>query len=156
MSNRKITILDRKYEIPGLDHLFNHEGKLRKLWQEIRNPACKTAVNWVTRNKSRMVRKEHLKNGKQSWQTAKSHLKQYGLMRNPLQKWGELNASSAIHSYLSPIFYRIHKANIIALCLENQFRAHDLWDCDHRLLVGAQAKTLLATVDEGIPVNFRP
>jgi hypothetical protein len=34
-------------------------------------------------------------------------------------------ASSAIHDPLGPIFYPINKANIIANCLENQFRAHD-------------------------------
>jgi hypothetical protein len=50
----------------------------------------------------------------------------------------------------------LDKANIITYCLENQFRAHDFCDCDHRRHVEAQVEALLATVDEDIPVNFRP
>jgi hypothetical protein len=38
------------------------------------------------------------------------------------------------------------------------FTAHDLCDCDcdHRRHVEAQVKAPLATVDEDIPINFRP
>jgi hypothetical protein len=46
--------------MPGLDHLLKHERKLKKLWQETGDPACKTAVNWVTQNIRRMVRKTAL------------------------------------------------------------------------------------------------
>jgi hypothetical protein len=38
LSTRKTTILDRKYEIPGLDRSFKHAGKLRKLRQQTRFP----------------------------------------------------------------------------------------------------------------------
>jgi hypothetical protein len=65
-------------------------------------------------------------------------------------------APSAIHGPLGPIFYPIDKANIIGDTLGSQFRAHDLCDCDHRRHMGAQVEALLATVDEDIPVNFRP
>jgi hypothetical protein len=44
---RKTTISDRKCEIPGLGRLLKHKRKLRKLWQETRDPA-KTAINLVT------------------------------------------------------------------------------------------------------------
>jgi hypothetical protein len=54
-------------------------------------------------------------------------------------------APPAIHGPLGSIFYPIDKANIIADCLENQFRAHDLCDCDHRRHVEAQVETLLGT-----------
>jgi hypothetical protein len=86
LSTRKTTILDRKYEILYLEHLLEYKRKFGKLWQETRDPACKTAINWVTRNIRRMVRKKHLKEGKQNWQTAKSHLKQYGLLQNSSEK----------------------------------------------------------------------
>jgi hypothetical protein len=66
-----------------LGRLLKHKRKRRKLWQETTDPVCKTAVNWDTRNLRRMAGKEFLKDGKQSWQTSKSHLKQYGLLRNP-------------------------------------------------------------------------
>jgi hypothetical protein len=55
---------------------------------------------------------------------------------------------------LRPIFYPIDKANIIADCLDDQFRAHDLHDCDNRRHVEADVEALLATVDEDTPVNF--
>jgi hypothetical protein len=57
---RKTTILDGKYEIPGLDRLLKHKRKLRKLWHKTRDPACKMAVNWVTKDIRRMVRRRAL------------------------------------------------------------------------------------------------
>jgi hypothetical protein len=54
------------------------------------------------------------------------------------------------------MFYPIDKANMVADCLENQFKAHDLCDCDHRRHVEAEVEALLGTVNEDIPVNFRP
>jgi hypothetical protein len=38
--------------------------------------------------------------------------------------------STAIHGPLNPIFYPLDKANIIAYFLENQFRGHDLCNCE--------------------------
>jgi hypothetical protein len=49
---------------------------------------------------------------------------------------------------LGPIFYPIDKANLIADCLEIQFRTHDLCNCDHRRCVEAKVEALLAIVDE--------
>jgi hypothetical protein len=54
---RKTTILGLNYGIPGLDRLLKYKRKLRKLWQETRDPACKTAVSWVTQSIRRMFRK---------------------------------------------------------------------------------------------------
>jgi hypothetical protein len=45
-----------------------------------------------------------------------------------LTKRGGPKAPPAVHGPLGPIFYPIDKANIIADCLEKQFRAHDLCD----------------------------
>jgi hypothetical protein len=73
-----------------------------------------------------------------------------------LTKTGEPKAPSAVHGLLSPILYPIDKANIIADCLENHLRAHDLCDCDHRRHMEAQVEALLATIDEDTPVNFWP
>jgi hypothetical protein len=55
-----------------------------------------------------------------------------------LSNIGGPRASSAIHGLLDFIFYPLDEVNIIADCLENQFRAHDLCDCDHRRHVEAQ------------------
>jgi hypothetical protein len=60
LSARKNGILGRKYEQPGLDRPLKHKKKLRKQWQETRDPACRTAVNWVTKTIRRMNRKRAL------------------------------------------------------------------------------------------------
>jgi hypothetical protein len=60
LSTRKTMKLDEKYEMAGLDYLLKHKRKLRKLWQETRDPKCKMAVNWVTQNTRRMVQKTAL------------------------------------------------------------------------------------------------
>lgn len=59
-----------------------------------------------------------------------------------------------IHGSSSPIFDQIDKAKIIADCLEKQFRAHDLCDCDYRRCVENTVEALLATSDEDNPANF--
>jgi hypothetical protein len=56
---------------------------------------------------------------------------------------------------LSPIFYPIDKVNIKADCLEKQFRAYDLRDCDHGKHVDTKIEALLVTVSEDTPVNLR-
>jgi hypothetical protein len=61
---------------------------------------------------------------------------------------------STIHSPLGHIFYPFDKASIIADCVENQFRARELCDSDHRRHVQAKVEALLATVDEDTPVKF--
>jgi hypothetical protein len=55
-----------------------------------------------------------------------------------LSKRSGQKAPSAIHGPSGPTFYPIDKANIIADCLEKQFKAHDFCDCGHRRHVEAQ------------------
>jgi hypothetical protein len=57
LSTSKITLLNMNNELPGLDKLLIYEQKLRKMWQETSNPACKTAVNWVPKQIRRMTEK---------------------------------------------------------------------------------------------------
>jgi hypothetical protein len=64
--------------------------------------------------------------------------------------------TTATHGPLGPIFYPTDKANIIEDCLENQFTALDLCDCENRRRVEAQVEALLATIDEDIRLNFQP
>jgi hypothetical protein len=64
LSTSKVTLSDINNDHPGLNHLLTHKERLRKLWQETRDPACKTAVNWVTKSIRRMTRKRHLNGGK--------------------------------------------------------------------------------------------
>jgi hypothetical protein len=61
----KITLSDINNDIPGLDRLLKLKRRLRKLWREARDPACKTAVNWVAKSIRRMTRKRAL----ERWET---------------------------------------------------------------------------------------
>jgi hypothetical protein len=47
-------------ELPGLDRLLKQKHRLRKLWQETRDPDCKTAVNWAKNAIRRMIRRRAL------------------------------------------------------------------------------------------------
>jgi hypothetical protein len=58
LSTSKITLSDINNDIPGLDQLLKHKRKRRKSWQETRDPACKTAVNGMTKSIRRMTRKK--------------------------------------------------------------------------------------------------
>jgi hypothetical protein len=50
LATSKVTLSDINNDIPGLDRLLKYKRRLIKLWQETRDPACKTAVNWVTKS----------------------------------------------------------------------------------------------------------
>jgi hypothetical protein len=65
LSTRTTIISDRNRCPSGLDRLLKYKQRLRKLWQEARDPACKTALNWVTKTISRMARKRAL----ERWET---------------------------------------------------------------------------------------
>jgi hypothetical protein len=55
LSTNKITLSDLNNDIPGLDRLLRYKKKMRKLWQETRDPGCKTAVNWVSKTITHMT-----------------------------------------------------------------------------------------------------
>jgi hypothetical protein len=63
-----------------------------------------------------------------------------------LTKRGGPKAPAATHGPLGPSFHPIDKVNIITDCLENQFRANDLCDYDHRRHMEAQVEALLVDV----------
>jgi hypothetical protein len=65
LSTKTTTISDRNRCPSGLDRLLKHKQRLRKLWQETQDPACKTALNWVTKTIRRTVRKRAL----ERWET---------------------------------------------------------------------------------------
>jgi hypothetical protein len=128
LSTSKTTILDQKYETPGLDQLLKHERWLRKLWQETRDPACKTTVNWVTQNIRRMFQKRTPGRLETQLANCKVTPQAIWLIAKPFTKRGGPKAPSAVHGALGPVFHPFDNANIIAECLEN----HDLCNCDHR------------------------
>jgi hypothetical protein len=60
LSTGKITLSDINSDLPGLDRLLKQKQRLRKLWQETRDPACKTAVKRVEKSIRRMTCKKAL------------------------------------------------------------------------------------------------
>jgi hypothetical protein len=60
----RFTLSDLNKYLPGLKSLLKHKRKLRKLWQVTRNPACKTALNWVAKTIRRMAVERHSNGGK--------------------------------------------------------------------------------------------
>jgi hypothetical protein len=130
LSTRKTIILYQKYETRSLYRLLKHKRKLRILWQETRDPAWKTTVNLVTQNIWRMVRKEHGTAGN-NVSKVRSHISSNVAYCEFVRKRDGPKAPSGIHAPLGLIFYPIDKANLTADCLENQFRAHDMCNCDH-------------------------
>jgi hypothetical protein len=44
-----VTISEVNTDLPGLDRLLKQKQRLRKLWQETRDSACKRAVNYITK-----------------------------------------------------------------------------------------------------------
>jgi hypothetical protein len=61
----KVTISEVNTDLPGLDRLLIQKQRLRNMWQETRDPACKTAVNWVKKAIRRMTRRRAL----ERWET---------------------------------------------------------------------------------------
>jgi hypothetical protein len=116
---------------------MKHRRKLRKLWQETTDPACKSSVNWVIRNIRRMVRRT----AHEIWETKLANCEvtpqAIRSIAKSLTKRVGPKAPSALHGPLGLILYPIDKTNMLAASLGNQFRAHDLGDCDHRQQVEA-------------------
>jgi hypothetical protein len=65
LSTKTTRISDRNRGSSSLERLLKHKRRLRKLWQETRDPAFKTAVNWVTKTIRKIARKKTL----ERWET---------------------------------------------------------------------------------------
>jgi hypothetical protein len=147
LSTGKITLLDINNDLPGLDQLLKYKQKLRKMWQETRDPACKTAVNWVTKQIRKMTRKRAL----ERWETKTDNCEVTPQSIWPIAKYllrrDEPRAPTAIHGPSGLKFLPLEKANAIADCLEIRFTPHDLCGENHKRRVEARVQALLEAVD---------
>jgi hypothetical protein len=79
----KITVADLNSGLAGLDRLLKYKKRTRKLWQETKDPGCKTAYNWVSKAIRRMIRKKTL----EQWETKLANTEltpqAYGLLQSP-------------------------------------------------------------------------
>jgi hypothetical protein len=117
----KATLYNLNNNLPGLDRLLREKQRLRKLWQETRDPACKAAVNWV----SRAIRKMTHKKAIERWETKLGNCEVtpqavWPIAKCLLRRNGP-KAPNAIHGPSGLKFYPEDKANAIADCLEKQF-----------------------------------
>jgi hypothetical protein len=126
------------------------------LWQETRDSACKTAVNWISKAIRRMTHKKAL----QRWETKISPAEVipqaiWPMAKSLLTRDGP-RVPTAIHGASGLRFLPSEKANAIADCLEIQFTPHDLCDENHERQVEPEFQALLETVDKNPPLRIRP
>jgi hypothetical protein len=127
--------------------LPKHKKRLRKQWQETWEPACKMAVNWVTK----LMRRKTHKKAPERWETkignAEIKLQAIWLIAKSLLKRDGPRAPTAIHGASCLKFHQSEEANEIADCLEIQFTPHDLCDENHEQRVEARIQALLKTAE---------
>jgi hypothetical protein len=120
LSTRKVALSDVNTDLPGLDRLLELKKRLRKLWQETRNPTCKTAVNCVTKSNKRLTSRKALE-----WWEAKIANTEvtpqaiWPIAKSLMTRDGP-KAPTAIRGPLGFTFHLLEKANAIADCLEKQ------------------------------------
>jgi hypothetical protein len=153
LSTETTTISDRILGSSSLERLFKHKQRLRTLWQETRDPACKMAVNWVTKTIRRIAREGALELWETKIENCEVTPQAYCEIPHK-EKWSKGNNCNSWS--LGPVSYANEKANVIANYFENLFTPHKVCDTDHERQVEARVQALLITVDENPPVKFRP
>jgi hypothetical protein len=103
------------------------------LWQGTRDPACKTAVNLVTK----LIRRKTSRKALERWETNINNSEVtpqaiWPIAKSLLKRVGP-RAPTAIHGASGLKFHPLDKANAIADSLEIQFTPHDLCDNNHSL-----------------------
>jgi hypothetical protein len=156
LSTSKITVSFLNSDLSGIDRLLKQKQKLRKLWHETRDPACKTEVSWVTKTIRRMTQRKAL----ERWETrirncAVTPHAIWPIAKSIMKKDGP-NAPTAIHGLLGLKYHPLEKAIAIADCLENLFTPNDLRDENHERLVEARVQALLESADNSPPERVRP
>jgi hypothetical protein len=142
--------------LPGLDRLLKHKQRLRKLWHETRDPACKTAVIWIVKTIRRMTRKKAL----ERWETRIANCEAtpqalWPIAKSLVKRDGP-KAPTEIHGSSGLKFHSLEKANANADYLQKLFTPHDLCDENHERRVEARVQALLETVDNSPPERVRP
>jgi hypothetical protein len=156
LSTSKITLTELNNDLPGLDRLSKYKKRMRKLWQETRDPGCKKTVNWVSKSIRRITRNKAL----ERWETKLANTEQtphaiWPIAKSLTNKDGP-RAPTAIHGLLGLKYHPVDKANATADYLENQFTPHDLCEENHERRVDARVQALLEAADSGPHGRIRP
>jgi hypothetical protein len=156
LATSKVTLSELNNDLPGLDRLLKHKQRLSNLWHDTRDPACKTALNWVVKTIRRITQRKAL----ERWETRIAHFEATPEALRPIAKFilkrDESKAPTANHGYSGLKFHPQGKANAIADYLENLFTPHNLCDENHEWRVEARVQALLETVDNISPERGTP
>jgi hypothetical protein len=133
--------------LPELDRLLQLKQRLRKLWQETRDPECKTAVNWVTKTIHRMTRKKTLERLDTRLGNCEVIPQAIWPIARTLLNRDAPRAPTTVHGCSGLKFLPKDKANAIVDCSENHLTHHDLCDEHHERRVKASVQALLETED---------
>jgi hypothetical protein len=143
LSTKTTTISDRNRCSSTLERLLKHKH---------RHPA----VNWVTKTIRRIA-------GKRAVEKRETKIENCEVTPQaiwPIAKWLSIRygrkATTTIHGPLGPLLYPNEKSNVIANYLENLFTPQKMCDTDHERRVEARVQALMTTVDESLPLKFRP
>jgi hypothetical protein len=151
LSTIKITLSELNNDLPGLDRLLKYKRRMRKLWQETRDPLCKTEANWVSKAIRRMTGRKAL----ERWEIKLANTEVTPQAMWPIAKSlpnrdGQ-SAPTAIHGPSGPKFQSVDKANAIADCLGKQFTPQKLCDENHERQMEARVQALLEAEDNDPP-----
>jgi hypothetical protein len=126
------------------------------MWQETRDPGCKTAGNWVSKAIKRMTRKKALERCETMLANTDVTPQAVWPIAETLANRDGPRAPTTIHGPLGLKFHLQDKANDIADCLENQFTSNDLCDENHERWVEARVQALLEAEGNDTPQRIRP
>jgi hypothetical protein len=125
-----ITLSDLNKDLSAVESVQKHIWRLRKLWQVTWDPACKTAVNWVSKTIRQMTCRKALK----WWETKVRNCEVTPQALSPtaksLKKRYGPKVPTTVHRSLG-ITYHPSKKAVIADCLENRFTSYDLCHNNH-------------------------
>jgi hypothetical protein len=156
LSTSKITVSELNNDLSGLDRLLKYRKRMRKLWQETRDPGCKTEVNWVSKAIRRMARKKAHERWESKLANTEVTPQAIWLIAKSLANRDGPRAPTVIRGPLGPKFQPADKANAIADCLEKHFIPHKLYDENHERQVEARVQALLKAEDNNPPEKARP
>jgi hypothetical protein len=131
LSTRKLTLSDLNNALSGLHNSLQLKWRLRKLWHEIRDPACKTALNWVTKTTRKMIRRDAI--ARRETEISNCEVRPHAMwpLAKSLMKRDRPKTPTAIHGPSGLRFLPFEKGNVTANCLENQFTPRDLCEENH-------------------------
>jgi hypothetical protein len=93
---------------------LRHKQGLRKLRHETRAPACKTAVNWVTKTVWRLTRRKALERGGNKNTKLLSYTSSYRTDCESRFESGWTRVPTTFHSPLGLNYHPLEKANVTA------------------------------------------